>query len=240
MASPQGGLRSALRPKATKAPHARIEFVSYVALAARPSVLKETKDTDAQRKTVSFVALAETQISTRSKSRIARLAQSINVGKHHLPVPFLHRHPGLDPGSMTSAPPWIPDQVRGDDAGEVVVLNLLRRREQPTSGSRSAVAVLVAKSAIDGILRCLELAIEAWVNGTNKAARSAVEAFYRVVEICQHALPLTCKPMHNFCIARFARLGGKRTNVKPIRSARPKPSQSFPNISRNDLRSQGR
>src|SRR3546814_6533610 len=27
----------------------------------------------------------------------------------------IYRHPGLDPGSMTSAPPWIPDQVRDDD-----------------------------------------------------------------------------------------------------------------------------
>ncbi len=26
-----------------------------------------------------------------------------------------HRHPGLDPGSMTSAPLWIPDQVRDDE-----------------------------------------------------------------------------------------------------------------------------
>ena len=48
-----------LYAKATKAPHTRIEFVSFVALAARASVLKETKDTDAQCKTVSFVALSE-------------------------------------------------------------------------------------------------------------------------------------------------------------------------------------
>jgi hypothetical protein len=33
--------------------------VSFVALAARASVLKETKDTDASRKTVFFVALSK-------------------------------------------------------------------------------------------------------------------------------------------------------------------------------------
>ena len=49
---------SVLCPKATKAPHAGIEFVSFVALAVGASPLKETKDSHAQRKTVSFVALS--------------------------------------------------------------------------------------------------------------------------------------------------------------------------------------
>ena len=31
---------------------------------------------------------------------------------------FPHRHPGPDPGSMTTARPWIPDQVRDDDSLE--------------------------------------------------------------------------------------------------------------------------
>jgi hypothetical protein len=30
------------------------------------------------------------------------------------------RHPGLDPGSTTSTPRWIPDQVRDDEAGTIL------------------------------------------------------------------------------------------------------------------------
>src|SRR3546814_3254752 len=29
----------------------------------------------------------------------------------------VHRHPGLDPGSMTALPEWMPDQVRHDEEG---------------------------------------------------------------------------------------------------------------------------
>jgi hypothetical protein len=36
-----------------------MQFVSFVALAARAPTLKETKDTHRQRETVSFVALSE-------------------------------------------------------------------------------------------------------------------------------------------------------------------------------------
>jgi hypothetical protein len=76
-----------LRPKATKAPHARIEFVPFVALAARASVLKETKDTDAQRKTVSFVALSKGVNIDEVKEPDHRLAQRNNVGKRYLQPP---------------------------------------------------------------------------------------------------------------------------------------------------------
>ncbi|QCB54069.1 hypothetical protein E5675_06265 [Sphingopyxis sp. PAMC25046] len=41
------------------------------------------------------------------------------------------RHPGLDPGSTAASKSWAPDQVRGDEAGE------LHFSSQPTKGATS-------------------------------------------------------------------------------------------------------
>jgi hypothetical protein len=89
--------------KAAKAPHARIEFVSFVALRMRAPALKETKDTYEQRETVPFVALSGSANIDEVKEPERRLAQRNNVGKRLLPpTPFV-----------------TPDQVRDDDEAKM-------------------------------------------------------------------------------------------------------------------------
>jgi len=70
-----GRIESALHFKATKAPHARIETVSFVALTDRASAFKATKDTDRQCDTVSFVALSKDAKINLVKERDCKLAQ---------------------------------------------------------------------------------------------------------------------------------------------------------------------
>jgi hypothetical protein len=71
--------------KTTKAPHARTDFVSFVALrivfAGARDGLKATKDTHAHVETVSFVALGAGCGSGRFQRADPRLARRDKVGK---------------------------------------------------------------------------------------------------------------------------------------------------------------
>ena len=56
-------------------------------------------------------------------------------------IPRPHRHPGLDPGSMTSALPWIPDQVRDDETDALNMPSAIPNRKA-TLGNDSVVIAM--------------------------------------------------------------------------------------------------